>query len=168
MKSNAIKEQCESIKTVIDDAITASSNKKNMSVEEQEFSDRLVEQLEDLNKSFKDEIEGLSKNTEWEKFCIAFLGETNAGKSTLIESMRILYNEETRLEALLAKKKDVLENIKKNNEIYNDIIEKLKKISNEVTQHKYFFEKKWIFITGVISFVCGALLMFVFSLFIKG
>ncbi len=38
----------------------------------------------------------LGENAEWEKFTIAFYGETNAGKSTLIETLRIMLNEKTK------------------------------------------------------------------------
>lgn len=44
----------------------------------------------EINKS----IEELKKNQEWDTFTIAFYGETNAGKSTIIESLRIYYQEE--------------------------------------------------------------------------
>ncbi|MEG2568796.1 MAG: dynamin family protein, partial [Acinetobacter sp.] len=36
-------------------------------------------------------------NAEWETFTIAFYGETNAGKSTVIEALRILLKEESKL-----------------------------------------------------------------------
>ena len=35
----------------------------------------------------------LEKNSEWNTFTIAFYGETGAGKSTLIETLRILLQE---------------------------------------------------------------------------
>ncbi|MFP6166226.1 hypothetical protein ACLGBX_01965 [Helicobacter pylori] len=39
------------------------------------------------------ELESLKKNEEWEKFTIAFYGETGAGKSTLIECLRLFFKE---------------------------------------------------------------------------
>ena len=56
----------------------------------------IVSRLEKINTEFQSEIEKLESSSEWEKFCIAFFGETNAGKSTIIESLRIIYNEKTR------------------------------------------------------------------------
>lgn len=35
-------------------------------------------------------------STEWDKLVIAFFGETNAGKSTIIETFRILFDETER------------------------------------------------------------------------
>lgn len=42
------------------------------------------------------ELEELAKNQEWDSFTIAFYGETNAGKSTLIEALRIYFKEESK------------------------------------------------------------------------
>lgn len=44
------------------------------------------------------QMERLASNAEWGVFTIAFFGETNAGKSTLIEALRILLQERTKLE----------------------------------------------------------------------
>lgn len=55
--------------------------------------DRLVK----MNTKFQEEIERLEKDEEWDKFCIAFFGETNSGKSTLIEALRIVFKEEQRM-----------------------------------------------------------------------
>ena len=38
----------------------------------------------------------LRKNIEWKKLVIAFYGETNSGKSTLVEALRIYFNENTK------------------------------------------------------------------------
>ncbi|WRD01991.1 hypothetical protein E5K74_03480 [Helicobacter pylori] len=48
------------------------------------------QQLE--RKSLK-ELESLKNNEEWENFTIAFYGETGAGKSTLIECLRLFFKE---------------------------------------------------------------------------
>nr|WP_240650436.1 hypothetical protein [Helicobacter pylori] len=39
------------------------------------------------------ELESLKNNEEWENFTIAFYGETGAGKSTLIECLRLFFKE---------------------------------------------------------------------------
>ena len=38
-------------------------------------------------------IETLKRTQEWDIFTIAFYGETNAGKSTIIESLRLYFKE---------------------------------------------------------------------------
>ncbi|MGL2669783.1 GTPase [Helicobacter pylori] len=47
-------------------------------------------------KSLK-ELESLKNNEEWENFTIAFYGETGAGKSTLIECLRLFFKERSKI-----------------------------------------------------------------------
>ncbi len=49
-----------------------------------------------LHKELTQQIESLEKNSEWNTYTIAFYGETNAGKSTIIEALRILLAEESK------------------------------------------------------------------------
>ena len=49
-------------------------------------------------KNVEKEMDELKNNAEWDYFTIAFFGETNAGKSTLIEVLRILFAENTKKE----------------------------------------------------------------------
>lgn len=46
----------------------------------------------------KEAVRELQMNEEWDTFTIAFYGETNAGKSTIIEGLRIFFEEETKQE----------------------------------------------------------------------
>lgn len=46
-----------------------------------------------ISVELKDNVESLKRNAEWNTFTIAFYGETNAGKSTIIETMRLMLNE---------------------------------------------------------------------------
>ncbi len=55
---------------------------------------KVFQQLE--FKSLK-ELESLKNNEEWEKFTIAFYGETGAGKSTLIECLRMFFKEQSKV-----------------------------------------------------------------------
>lgn len=64
--------------------------------EENKFFEEIKECLSDQDKVFKQEIDGLEKISDWNNFCISFFGETNAGKSTIIETLRIIYDEESR------------------------------------------------------------------------
>lgn len=164
MTTEEIKEQCENIRLVIDEAIQSSFLDALASDEEKKFAEDLIKSLEELNKNFKIEIDDLSKNSEWEKFCIAFLGETNAGKSTLIESMRILYNEESRLEQFLKNRNMALQNLKINNEVYSKLIADLKDISAIITKNRNFYGKSKFIWTSIISFIIGGLFMIFISL----
>ncbi len=44
------------------------------------------------------ELESLTNNEEWENFTIAFYGETGAGKSTLIECLRLFFKEQSKVD----------------------------------------------------------------------
>ncbi|WRG61918.1 50S ribosome-binding GTPase [Helicobacter pylori] len=56
---------------------------------------KVFQQLE--SKSLK-ELESLKNNEEWENFTIAFYGETGAGKSTLIECLRLFFKERSKMD----------------------------------------------------------------------
>jgi hypothetical protein len=60
----------------------------------------IMEKLQKIKSTFDDELNLLKDNAEWDKFTVAFFGETNAGKSTIIESLRILFNEDSRQKLL--------------------------------------------------------------------
>lgn len=68
----------------------------------------ITEKLHRIQDSFNQELHQLQTHAEWDTFTLAFFGETNAGKSTIIESLRILFNEESR-QALLQQNADDLE-----------------------------------------------------------
>lgn len=57
---------------------------------------RALEAFTKISDEIKEHIAALEQNAEWDTFTIAFYGETNAGKSTLIETLRILLNEPTK------------------------------------------------------------------------
>ena len=49
--------------------------------------------LNELDSNIAGELDKLKANSEWDTFTVAFYGETNAGKSTIIETLRILLAE---------------------------------------------------------------------------
>ncbi|QHQ18955.1 hypothetical protein GMW71_00195 [Pectobacterium brasiliense] len=57
-----------------------------------------MENLNLLNNQIQAELEKLKASSEWKRFTIAFYGETNAGKSTLIEALRLKLGEKTKQE----------------------------------------------------------------------
>ncbi|PWR21096.1 hypothetical protein DKG74_13900 [Zavarzinia aquatilis] len=60
----------------------------------------MMERLRSIRARFDGELDLLGQNAEWDKFTIAFFGETNAGKSTILESLRIMFDEELRQQLL--------------------------------------------------------------------
>ena len=58
-----------------------------------------IDNLYKLNETIQKELNELKKISEWKKFTIAFYGETNAGKSTLIEALRIFLKEKSKVES---------------------------------------------------------------------
>ncbi len=65
------------------------------------------ERLQQIRAGFDSELELLQEHAEWDKFTIAFFGETNAGKSTVLEALRILFSEEGRQALLDANDRDL-------------------------------------------------------------
>ncbi|GAA7085947.1 hypothetical protein VN0427_06600 [Helicobacter pylori] len=57
------------------------------------FNQEALEKFKNLESESLKELESLKNNGEWEKFTIAFYGETGAGKSTLIECLRLFFRE---------------------------------------------------------------------------
>lgn len=105
----------------------------------------ITEKLRAIQSQFDTELHQLSTHAEWDTFTLAFFGETNAGKSTIIESLRILFKEESR-QALLKQNGDDLEKFKQaleahlenvrngiyalHNEYTNELANILKRISS--------------------------------------
>ncbi|GAA7351166.1 hypothetical protein HpCK69_11470 [Helicobacter pylori] len=58
-----------------------------------ESNQEALEFFKNLESESLKELESLKNNEEWEKFTIAFYGETSAGKSTLIEYLRLFFKE---------------------------------------------------------------------------
>ncbi len=57
------------------------------------FNQKALDLFKKLESESLKELESLKNNEEWEKFTIAFYGETGAGKSTLIECLRLFFKE---------------------------------------------------------------------------
>jgi len=113
----------------------------------------MMDKLENIQKSFSDEIALLEDNAEWDKFTIAFFGETNAGKSTIIESLRIMFDEEARrdaivqnqrqldqFEAALVEQADVLK--RKFSEAYGALAEDLLSLRQDLIVFKQYMDSE--------------------------
>jgi hypothetical protein len=73
-------------------------------VEIKEKNNEVQTKLNGIRNEFVSDIDKLEKNVIWDRFTIAFFGETNAGKSTIIESLRISMLEDEKLKSLNLKK----------------------------------------------------------------
>ncbi|GHQ77682.1 hypothetical protein JP0077_10150 [Helicobacter pylori] len=62
------------------------------------FNQEALEVFKKLESESLKELESLKNNEEWEKFTIAFYGETGAGKSTLIECLRLFFREPSKMD----------------------------------------------------------------------
>nr|WP_240448169.1 50S ribosome-binding GTPase [Helicobacter pylori] len=62
------------------------------------FNQEALEVFQKLERESLKELESLKNNEEWENFTIAFYGETNAGKSTLIECLRLFFKEQSKVD----------------------------------------------------------------------
>lgn len=62
------------------------------------FNQEALEVFQQLELKSLKELESLKNNEEWEDFTIAFYGETGAGKSTLIECLRMFFKEQSKVD----------------------------------------------------------------------
>ncbi len=62
------------------------------------FNQKALKVFKNLESESLKELESLKNNEEWEKFTIAFYGETGAGKSTLIECLRLFFKEPSKMD----------------------------------------------------------------------
>ncbi len=126
----------------------------------QQFNQEALKVFQQLESKSLKELESLKHNEEWENFSIAFYGETGAGKSTLIECLRMFFKEQN--------KKDQQERFKKLDSHYqknyqdderlieqydteiSDIQKTLQDLENKLTSLKEcnIFFKIFHFLTG--------------------
>lgn len=90
----------KTIQKDISDALTDLQEMKIENKKGNQHLEQLKTQLTNIKNQFSSEINFLEVNSEWNKFTIAFFGETNAGKSTILEALRILLNEKKRREQI--------------------------------------------------------------------
>jgi len=100
----------------------------------------MTAQLQILQDTFNQKLAYLQQHAEWDKFTLAFFGETNAGKSTIIESLRIVFDETSRRQLLQNNQNDLqkaeqelrehLTQLRSNlGRIYSDVVDKISAIS---------------------------------------
>lgn len=97
------------------------SNIKIQHIDIEKKNEETYTKLRGLRNVFVQDVEKLDKNAVWDRFTIAFFGETNAGKSTIIESLRIsMFEDEKLINSQL--KKSLYINISELNKKAEDVI----------------------------------------------
>ncbi|GHP81166.1 hypothetical protein VN0244_07370 [Helicobacter pylori] len=79
------------VKRSIKDLQNIFKNADNSDERLKKFNQESLEVFQKLEFESLKELESLKNNEEWENFTIAFYGETGAGKSTLIECLRLFF-----------------------------------------------------------------------------
>lgn len=87
----------QAIRTIVN-ALMTNLSKQSNDKQTQQTTKLGLEILSELHGQINKQLESLDKNAEWNTFTIAFYGETNAGKSTIIETLRILLGEESKIQ----------------------------------------------------------------------
>ncbi len=84
------------VKANIENLQNIFKNTDNENERLQKFNQEALEVFQKLESESLKELESLKNNEEWENFTIAFYGETGAGKSTLIECLRMFFKEQSK------------------------------------------------------------------------
>lgn len=98
------------------------------------LQEKAIENISKNKQDLSDLIKELEKNSDWNTFTIAFYGETNAGKSTTIEALRILLNEKTKVKQR--------EQYKKQAVAFESAMQEKNRIEEEKTQVTEVFKNK--------------------------
>ena len=136
MVTEDIKEKYVAVGNILDDALRRSQSIQLNGEEENAELAAIISTLKDINSEFKLEIDKLEASSEWDRYCVAFFGETNAGKSTIIDSLRIIYDEEQRRAELAKQEKEYVVALSKHCENYQELLSKLKEINSSLSTEK--------------------------------
>ncbi len=85
------------VKKSIEDLQNIFKNADDKDEKLKRFNQEALELFQKLESESLKELESLKNNEEWENFTIAFYGETGAGKSTLIECLRLFFKEQSKV-----------------------------------------------------------------------
>ena len=125
----------ENVYQYIDNKLSLINYKLQLKSEDEELQESVESVLHVLNEfknnRFNKELDDLKKYQEWNDLTIAFYGETNAGKSTIIEALRLYFKEETKVKSQNEFKKIKKYIEEKKNEIIK-IEERTKDIKSEI------------------------------------
>ena len=122
----------------------------------------IIEDVAMKNKAFEEAVAELSKDSEFEKFTIAFFGQTNAGKSTIIEALRILFGEEGR-QGKIAENIEEKERLEKEyDEQCTDVLRRLEAMKQIYKPRPLWSKVAWPLFALIAGLVIGAICMWRF------
>lgn len=168
MKTNEIKKEVSEYYSQVTDSVDdilkglAQANESN-DEELSKLVQNVISDIEQKNVEFKKTVEQIEKDSEFDKFTIAFFGATNAGKSTIIEALRILFDEKSRRAKILQGEKEFLENEKVADEKYQTLITELKNLQDNIHSKKSPLAIVIPIITLIAGFVIGFIVKGVFT-----
>lgn len=87
------KDYISKLSNSLEDIKSISAKNKKFAIIQNDF----LRTIETLIESSKEQMTEVMNGTVWDKLVIAFFGETNAGKSTIIEALRAKFNDPVRL-----------------------------------------------------------------------
>ncbi len=116
-------------------SLTSTSTDSNFNQAADNTRQQLVKLQDDLQKKLAE----LKKNAEWDTFTIAFYGETGAGKSTLIETLRIILEEPTK-RATQEKFRQLQSGYELNEELLQQIQESIQAVNAKLEQLEQQFK----------------------------
>lgn len=158
MISEEIEKKYSEVQTSLEEALKKANSIEISGDQENVELSEIKNTLESLNNDFKAEIEKLKNSSEWDKFCIAFFGETNAGKSTIIETLRIIYDEETRRAELLSQKKEYCDALQEHCTDYQGLISSLNSLNNALNYKQKNYTWLFCVIFGIVGALIGLIL----------
>ena len=129
--SEEVEKKYRDVQTVLGNALDKTNSVELAGQDENAELQGIRQTLESLNNEFQGEIEKLKTSSEWDKFCIAFFGETNAGKSTLLKVI-IDKDRVSAIEAILKSYKSLLN--EKNNVVEGVAITAIAMTNDEIKE----------------------------------
>lgn len=138
------------------------SENENNDEEIRKSVDDIIKDIAIKNKAFEDAVDELSKDTEFEKFTIAFFGQTNAGKSTIIEALRILFSEEGRERRIAENIEEKVRLEKEYDERCMDVLRSLEAMKQIYKPRPLWRKVAWPLVVFMAGLVVGVVCMWRF------
>ncbi len=164
MPSQEVINKYEDVRSSLEKAIETSDDIEISGEEENAELDYIRKTLAQLNSEFKIEIDRLENSSEWDRFCMAFFGETNAGKSTIIEALRIVYDEESRREKINSQNDLIKSTLSEEENNYSELVRELARLNTSLEVKKESNMKKVLIGAGLI--ILGVIIGFLVALLV--